>query len=131
MGTGNHDNALLPREPSGEFVLYRDEAGAAQVQVRLAENTVWLTQVQMASLYQTTKQNVSLHIRNILADRELDEEATVKRYLAVAEEGPRRVERQLLPYNLDKILAVGRYPPSPCSTTSRRSFVERSPSRTR
>lgn len=101
------DDALIPQEPGGEFLLYQSEDGTAQVQVRLAEETVWLTQADMALLYQTTKQNISLHIRRIFEEGELDPEATVKQYLTVAPEGERQVRRRLNHYCLDVILAVG------------------------
>ena len=66
---------------SGEFLLYQTEDGRSQVEVRLEQDTVWLTQAQMAELFQSTKQNISLHIRNIFAEGELQPTATVKEYL--------------------------------------------------
>ncbi len=80
---------------------------------------VWLTQGQMADLFQTTKQNVSLHIQNILSEGELQREATVKEYLTVQSEGSRQVERQVEHYNLDLIIAVGYRVRSPRGTQFR------------
>ncbi|MGV3722674.1 MAG: virulence RhuM family protein [Actinomycetota bacterium] len=75
--------------------------------VRLHEETVWLTQAQMAELFQTTKQNISLHIRNVFDEGELEAEATVKDYLTVQQEGERSVQRSLAHYNLDVVISVG------------------------
>lgn len=74
---------------SSEFLLYQTEDGRSQVEVRLEQDTVWLTQAQMAELFQSTKQNISLHIRNIFAEGELVELAVVKEYLTVQQEGSR------------------------------------------
>lgn len=90
-----------------ELVIYATDDGAAQFYLRAEGGTVWLSQLELAELFQTTKQNVSLHIKNILADGELLAEATVKEYLTVQTEGRRQVERSIQLYNLDLILAVG------------------------
>jgi hypothetical protein len=97
--------AVVPGPSSGQMLIYQD--GALNLQVRLDGETVWLTQLQMADLYQTTKQNISLHVLNILQDGEQSREATVKEYLTVQQEGSRQVRRPLEHYNLDMILAVG------------------------
>lgn len=89
----------------GQILIYQD--AGLNLQVRLDGQTVWLTQLQMADLFQTSKQNISLHIQNILADGELRAEATVKQYLTVQTEGSRQVSRQVDHYNLEMILAVG------------------------
>ncbi len=81
--------------------------GSSRLAVRLQGRSAWLTQAQMAELFQTTKQNISLHIRNVLDDGELEESATVKEYLTVQNEGSRRVERSVSHYSLEMILAVG------------------------
>jgi len=91
----------------GELILYRTEDGMAEVQLRAVDGTVWLTQAQMAELFDTSKQNISLHIKNILEEAELFEAATVKEFLTVQNEGPRPVQRSVLFYNLELILAVG------------------------
>jgi len=93
--------------PGGEFLLYQSEDGTAQVQVRLAEESVWMTLGQMALLFQTSKPNISMHVRGIFADGELQPEATVKQYLTVQTEGQREVRRRLDYYNLEVIIAVG------------------------
>lgn len=91
----------------GELILYTTEDGNAAIRLRAEDGTVWLTQLDMATLFATTKQNVSLHIKNILAEGELTEVATVKESLTVQTEGGRQVRRSNLLYNLDMILAVG------------------------
>ena len=75
--------------------------------VRFADEDVWLTQAQLAEIYQTTQQNISLHQKGIYADGELDEEATHKKYLLVRQEGKRQVKREIDHYNLDMIIALG------------------------
>ena len=91
--------------PSGQMLIYSD--GGLRLQVRLDGQTVWLTQAGMAELFQTTKQNISLHIQNVFEEGELAPEVTVKQYLTVQTEGTRQVRRALDYYNLDMILAVG------------------------
>jgi len=89
------------------ILFYQSEDGTSRIEVRLEEGTVWLPQVLIAELYQTTKQNISLHIRNIFDEGELQPEATVKEYLTVQHEGSRAVQRRVAYYNLDMILAIG------------------------
>ena len=89
-----------------ELILYTTEDGKAAIQLRAEEGTVWLTQHEMAELFATTKQNVSLHINNILGEGELAG-ATVKESLTVQTEGSRQVKRSTKLYNLDMILAIG------------------------
>lgn len=91
----------------GEIILYQREDGAVQIDVRVEDETVWLTQQQIAELFDTTKQNVNLHIQNIFNEGELLPEATVKKSLTVQNEGAREVRRQLTYYNLDVIISVG------------------------
>lgn len=91
----------------GEFLVYRTEDGRVKLEVRLEHETIWLTQQMMADLFQTTKQNISLHIQNIIDEGELDQEATVKDFLTVRQEGQRQVQRNLTYYNLDMIISVG------------------------
>ena len=88
----------------GEFVLYSTDDGRAQLYMRAEGGSVWLTQLELADLFQTTKQNISLHVRNVLRERELDAKAVVKEDLTTAADG-KRYRTQL--YNLDLILAVG------------------------
>lgn len=94
-------------ENSGEFILYQTDDGQTRLEVRMAHETVWLTQKAMAELFQTTKQNVSLHILNVYEEGELRPEATVKKYLTVQTEGKRQVSREVEYYNLDVIISVG------------------------
>ncbi|MFZ5807124.1 MAG: virulence RhuM family protein [Verrucomicrobiota bacterium] len=91
----------------GEIILYQTEDGQTRIDVRFQGDTVWLTQAQMAELFQTTSQNITLHIQNIYAERELIEKATCKDYLQVRSEGARKVQRFLKCYNLDVIISVG------------------------
>jgi hypothetical protein len=91
----------------GQFLVYPSEDGQTKIEVRLENETVWLTQQHMAALFQTTKQNVSLHLQNIFAERELEQAATVKESLTVQTEGGRSVQRRVEYYNLDAIISVG------------------------
>lgn len=92
-------------QPEGRVLIFQD--GAMNLQVRLDGDSVWLTQRLIAELYQVTIQNVNHHLKGIYNDRELDPQATIKRYLIVRSEGVRRVSRLVDHYNLDAILAVG------------------------
>ena len=112
-------------KPGGEIILYQTEDGQARVQVRMEGETVWLTQAQMAELFQTTIPNVSMHIRNVFEEGELERRAahkeslsvqpkgevqpaaTVKEFLTVRQEGSRQVSRSVEHYNLDVIISVG------------------------
>lgn len=103
----------------GELIIYTTEDGHVEMHLRMQDGTVWMTQAEMAELFQATKQNISLHIKNILDERELAEEATVKESLTVQIEGNREVKRRILLYNLDMILAVGYRVRSPRGTQFR------------
>jgi hypothetical protein len=92
---------------SGELILYTTADGRASVQLRAADGTVWLTQLEMAALFQTSVPNINIHIKSIIQDGELATGATVKEYLIVRSEGAREVQRKVKGYNLDMILAVG------------------------
>ena len=100
-------NEFALREAGGEFLLYQTEDGRIRLDVRLQDETVWLTQPLMAELFQTTQQNISQHIRNIFEEGELTSEATHKKFLSVRREGKRDVRRELDFYNLDMIISVG------------------------
>jgi hypothetical protein len=91
----------LPVPDDSRILIYQSESGEIRLEVRLQEETVWLTQNLMAELYETTKQNINLHIQNIFKEGELAPEATVKKYLTVRLEGSRTVQRLLDYYNLD------------------------------
>lgn len=89
------------------LIIYNTEDGQAKISLTLQDGTVWLNQLQIAELFQTTKQNISKHIKAIFADGELDESSTVNYQLTVQNEGARRIERKMAFYNLDMILAIG------------------------
>ena len=91
----------------GQFLVYNAEDGTVKIDVKLSDETVWLTQQLMAELFQTTKQNISLHVNNIYKEQELFPKTTVKEYLTVRKEGNREVKRRLDYYNLDMIISVG------------------------
>lgn len=97
----------MTEEASGAVTLYQRDDGTPALEVRLDAETVWLSQQQIAELFQTSQQNVSLHLRNIYAEGELDEAATHKDFLSVRREGAREVRRALAHYNLDAIISVG------------------------
>lgn len=90
-----------------EIILYTTEDGRTHINLRVDADTIWLTQQEIAELFQTTKQNVSLHAKNIFEDGELTQQATVKESLTVQSEGNRQVQRNIQHYNLDLILAIG------------------------
>ncbi|MPV48647.1 hydroxyacid dehydrogenase [Pseudactinotalea sp. HY160] len=94
-------------EPSGHFLVYRDEAGNARIDVRFDGDTVWLTQAQLVDLFDSSKANISEHIANIIDEGELAAEATVRGFRTVRQEGSRQVRRSLTHYNLDMIISVG------------------------
>ncbi|HLG16958.1 MAG TPA: virulence RhuM family protein [Blastocatellia bacterium] len=96
----------MENEPLGhsEIILYQTEDKRTRIEVRLEDETVWLSQSQMAELFQTTKQNISLHVRNIFAEHELQEDQVVKEYLTTAADGKKYATGH---YNLDVIISVG------------------------
>ena len=102
------------------ILLYHDENGKTNVSVRFADEDVWVTQVQLAELYDTTRQNIGQHIENIYKDEELPREATIKKFFIVQQEGNREVRRELDHYNLDVIIAIGYRVQSPVATRFRR-----------
>lgn len=98
---------MIANKMNSEIIIYNTEDGLTQVQLQMEGGTVWLSQAEIANLFQTTKQNVSKHIKAIFEDGELREEATVNYQLTVQKEGERKVSREIAKYNLDMILAVG------------------------
>ncbi|MBM1143651.1 virulence RhuM family protein [Alcanivorax sp. ZXX171] len=104
---------------AGELILYRSEDGRAEVQLRVEGDTVWLSQVEMADLFQTSVPNINIHIKNILEEGELPAEATIKENLIVRQEGARQVQRKVNLYSLPMILAVGYRVRSPRGTQFR------------
>ena len=103
-----------------DLILYTTEDGRSQIKLRAQEQTVWLTQLEMAELFDATKQNISLHLKNVFGDGELDPAATVKESLTVQIEGSRKVQRPVILYNLNAILAVGYRVRSPRGVQFRR-----------
>ena len=91
----------------GQFLLYQTPDGDSQIEVKLQNDTVWLSLDQMAELFQRNKSTISRHIKNVLEDGELGEEATIANFATVQNEGTRKVERAISYYNLDMIISVG------------------------
>ena len=91
----------------GQFLLYQTPDGDSQIEVKLQNDTVWLSLDQMAELFQRSKSTISRHIKNVLEDGELQEEATIANFATVQNEGTRKVERVIAYYNLDMIISVG------------------------
>lgn len=98
---------LARKDNGGEVLLYQSEDGQTRIEVRLVGETLWLTQNQMAELFQTSKQNISQHLKAIYDSGELRPVGTVKKFLTVRQEGSRQVSRELEHYNLDAIISVG------------------------
>ncbi len=93
-------------EMKGELLVYQTDDGQVKLEVRLQDETVWLTQQMMAALFQTTVPNISMHLRNIYEEGELSPEATVRKFLTVRWERKRNVRRELDFYNLDMIISI-------------------------
>jgi hypothetical protein len=101
---------LPPGEVDGEkneIIVYQPEGGEFHIEVRVDQDTVWLTQAQMAELFGTVPQNITVHIKKVYDEGELEKNSTCKEYLQVASEGSRKVKRTLKFYNLDVIISVG------------------------
>jgi hypothetical protein len=92
---------------TGEIVIYQTEDGQASIDVKLENETVWLTQAQIQELFQQTRQNISLHIKNIFSEGELERVSTVKESLIVQKEGKRTINRKVDYYALDVIISIG------------------------
>ena len=112
-------------DDNNHIIIYQSEDGDTRVEVKFTGETVWLSQQQMADLYQTTRPNVVQHIRNIYADGELEEQATCKNFLQVRQEGSRQVSREIPFYNLDMIISLGYRIRSVIATHFRRWATER------
>ena len=111
--------------PQSSLILYQSEDGRTRIQCRFENETIWLTQAQMAELFDTSPQNVTLHLKAIYSEGELAIEATCKDYLQVREEGGRKVSRTLNFYRLEAVLAVGFRVRSPRGTQFRQWATER------
>ena len=112
-------------DKENKLILYKDDEGRVSVNTRFADEDVWLTQEQLATIYQTTQENVSMHITNIYTDNELDKEGTYKKFLLVRQEGKRHVRRNIDHYNLDVIIALGYRVQSPIAVRFRRWATQR------
>lgn len=97
----------MAQVPGGEVLVYETPEGDVRVDVRLDHDTVWLTQRQMADLFESSTENIVIHLRNIFKIKEIEEGATTKDFLVVQSEGSRSVRRQVKHYNLDAIISVG------------------------
>ncbi len=111
--------------PVGEIVLYQTEDGQTRVECRFADESLWLSQALIAELFQVTPQNVTLHLKALYQEGEIEEVATCKDYLQVRLEGKRQVRRRVKHYNLDAILAVGYRVRSPRGTQFRKWATDR------
>lgn len=112
-------------DKENKLILYKDDEGKVSVNVRFADEDVWLTNNLIAEIYATTRQDIDYHIANIYADGELSQEATCKKYLQVRMEGNREVQRNLPHYNLDVIIAIGYRVQSPVAVRFRRWATQR------
>ena len=100
-------NKLQIRNSTAEFLIFTSETGEKSLEVLYSQENVWATQDMIADLYDTTKQNVSLHLKNAFSDQEIDKDSTVKEFLTVQKEGSREVQRKRQFYSLDAIISVG------------------------
>jgi len=107
------------------IIIYQDENGVTKVNVRFSDEDVWLTQQQLAEIYDTTQQNIAGHIKNIFEQQELVENSTHKKYLLVRAEGNRQVKRNIDHYNLDVVIALGYRVQSQVATRFRRWATQR------
>ena len=94
-------------EKQNEIMIYEDKDGVTKVNVKFANEDIWLTQNQIALIYKTSQQDISFHIKSIYKDGELQANSTHKKFLLVQKEGNRNVKRNLDHYNLDMIIALG------------------------
>ena len=94
-------------ENKGEIIIYQTQDGKTLIDVRLEEDTIWLTQVQIVELFQSSKANISEHIKNIYSSGELGEGATVRNFRTVQKEGNRLINRDIAHYNLDMVISIG------------------------
>ena len=112
-------------DKENKLILYKDNEGKVNVNVRFADEDVWLTRENLAEIYATTPQNISLHVGNIYQDKELSEEGTRKKFFLVRQEGKRQVHREIDHYNLDMIIALGYRVQSPIAVRFRRWATQR------
>ena len=110
---------------NGEIIIYQTDDGLTHIDVKMEDETVWLTQQQMAELYQTSRTNVVGHITHIYEEGELDENSTCRKFRQVRQEGNRQVNREMVCYNLDMIISLGYRIKSSIATNFRRWATER------
>ncbi|MBN1191526.1 MAG: virulence RhuM family protein [Dehalococcoidales bacterium] len=115
----------MANKNENNLILYQDENSITKVFVRFADEDLWLTELQIAEIYDTTQQNINQHIRNIYKAGELPTETTSKKFLLVRSEGTRQVERNIDHYNLDIIIAIGYRVQSQIATRFRRWATQR------
>jgi hypothetical protein len=113
------------REETGEVVFYTTEDGRSKLECRFSDESIWMSQALIAELFQTSPQNITIHIKSLYQEGELDEPATCKDYLQVRTEGKRVVRRSVRQYNLDVIIAIGYRVRSPRGTQFRQWATER------
>ena len=116
---------LAPNENQGDIVIYQTEDGGTKIDVRFVDETVWLTQQQMAELFQSSRTNIVEHIQHIYEEGELDEASTCRKFRQVRTEGSRQVTREIPYYNLDMIISLGYRVKSMIATNFRRWATER------
>ena len=116
---------LAPNENQGDIVIYQTEDGGTKIDVRFVDETVWLTQQQMAELFQSSRTNIVEHIQHIYEEGELDEASTCRKSRQVRTEGNRQVAREIPYYNLDMIISLGYRVKSMIATNFRRWATER------
>jgi hypothetical protein len=116
---------LIPNDNQGDVIIYQAEDGKTKINVRFVDESVWLTQQQLVKLFDSSKANISEHIKNIYEEGELDEESTVRKFRTVQIEGDRKVTRTVAHYNFDMIISLGYRVKSIVATKFRRWATER------
>ena len=120
-----NEQELIPSDNQGDVIIYQSEDGKTKIDVRFVDESVWLTQLQLVKLFDSSKANISEHIKNIYEEGELDEESTVRKFRTVQIEGDREVTRTVTHYNLDMIISLGYRVKSIVATKFRRWATER------
>ena len=115
----------MTENKTGEIIIYQADDGQTKIDVRFEEETVWLTQAQLVELYQSSKANISEHIKHIFEEGELDESSTVRNFRTVQKEGNRQVAREQIFYNLDMIISLGYRVKSIVATISHKQAVDK------
>lgn len=120
-----NEQDLIPSDNQGDVIIYQSEDGKTKIDVRFVDESVWLTQLQLVKLFDSSKANISEHIKNIYEEGELDEESTVRKFRTVQIEGDREVTRTVTHYNLDMIISLGYRVKSIVATKFRRWATDR------